>query len=259
MVQGGVEGNRIVLRGLNDEGSALRWSFNDIQADSFIWRGEKSRDGGKTWRLEEEHHMTRRKSIVSALGGTDSLAPRQQRRPSQANDNARTEMIRALSAKGPHNNLGQHAQLFDRFVGTWDLDCVYFDAEARTSGFRGDWTFGWVLDGLVIQDVLIEGDKQLRSKLGTTIRFFEARSGQWRVVWIPPLSGNVITLTGGAVGDRIVLLGQDVDGSKLRWSFNEIRADSFLWRGETSADGGKTWRIEQEMRLKRRPPTAGLV
>jgi hypothetical protein len=38
----------------------LRWSFNEIQTDSFIWRGEKSRDGGKTWRLREEHHMKRR-------------------------------------------------------------------------------------------------------------------------------------------------------------------------------------------------------
>src|SRR5262249_40431690 len=61
-LEGGVEGNRIVLRGVNDEGSRLRWSFNDIQADSFVWRGEESRDGGKSWRLEEEHHMKRRKA-----------------------------------------------------------------------------------------------------------------------------------------------------------------------------------------------------
>jgi len=59
-VQGGAEGDRIVLRGRDDEGSVLRWSFSDIQPDSFTWRGEKSRDGGKTWRLEEEHHMRRR-------------------------------------------------------------------------------------------------------------------------------------------------------------------------------------------------------
>jgi hypothetical protein len=51
-------------------------------------------------------------------------------------------------------------------------------------------------------------------------------------------------------------LGDDVDGSKLRWSFNHIKVGSFLWRGETSADGGKTWRIEQEMRLNRRSPNS---
>jgi hypothetical protein len=44
----------------------LRWSFNDLKGDSFIWRGEKSRDGGKTWKLEEEHQMKRRNSGATA-------------------------------------------------------------------------------------------------------------------------------------------------------------------------------------------------
>jgi len=61
-------------------------------------------------------------------------------------------------------------------------------------------------------------------------------------------------LKGGAVGDRIVLEGVDRDGSPFRWSFNDIRRDSFVWRGEISSDGGKTWRLEQEMRLKRVDP-----
>jgi hypothetical protein len=59
-VEGGAEGDRIVLRGHDAEGAALRWSFNDIQPNSFTWRGELSHDGGKTWRLQEEHHMKRR-------------------------------------------------------------------------------------------------------------------------------------------------------------------------------------------------------
>src|SRR5205807_303730 len=59
-MEGGAEDDRIVLRGNDDKGNLLRWSFNDIRPDSFVWRGETSHDGGKTWRLEEEHHMTRR-------------------------------------------------------------------------------------------------------------------------------------------------------------------------------------------------------
>jgi len=226
-VQGGLEGNRIVLRGDDDQGSMLRWSFNDIQANSFVWRGEKSRDSGKTWRLEEEHRMTRR--------STQSPG---------------TEMIRELAAGGAHASLGAQAQIFDRFVGAWDLDCDFYGEGGKTTHFRGSWVFGWVLDGRVMQDVLIDGDAQ--SRRGTTVRFYDAKLKEWRIVWIPPLSGNVITLKGGAVGDRIVLLGRDVNGSMLRWSFNDIQADSFLWRGESSSDEGKTWRTEQVMRLKRR-------
>ena len=44
------------------DGSEMRWSFNDIRPDSFVWRGEVSHDGGKTWWLQEEHHMKRRAS-----------------------------------------------------------------------------------------------------------------------------------------------------------------------------------------------------
>jgi len=58
-VQGGMEGDRIVLHGVDTDGLPIRWSFNEMTGDSFTWRGEKSHDGGKTWKLEEEHHMTR--------------------------------------------------------------------------------------------------------------------------------------------------------------------------------------------------------
>lgn len=72
-VRGGPEGDRIVLRGQDAEGAALRWSFADLQPDSFTWRGERSRDGGKSWRLQEEHHMRRRAGEAKAAG--DERAP----------------------------------------------------------------------------------------------------------------------------------------------------------------------------------------
>jgi len=59
--QGGREGDRIVLRGVDADGLPLRWTFREITTDSFHWQGEKSSDGGKTWSLEEDHHMTRRR------------------------------------------------------------------------------------------------------------------------------------------------------------------------------------------------------
>jgi len=162
------------------------------------------------------------------------------------------EMITALQAGGPHPSLGEQAAVFDRFVGTWDLNCVFYGADRKVTRFRGVWIFGWVLDGYAMQDVIIEGDPSTGRRLGTTVRFFDAKASQWRVLWIPPASGKVIALRGGTEGDRIVLFGQDVDGSTLRWSFNDIQQNSFSWRGEISADGGKTWRTEQEMMLKRR-------
>jgi hypothetical protein len=37
----GTNGDRIMLEGAADDGSALRWSFNEIRQDSFVWCGKK--------------------------------------------------------------------------------------------------------------------------------------------------------------------------------------------------------------------------
>jgi hypothetical protein len=39
-----------------------------------------------------------------------------------------------------------------------------------------------------------------------------------------------------------------------RWSFRDITADSFLWRGEVSADAGATWRVVTEFTACRKQP-----
>ena len=243
-MKGGAEGNRIVLRGVDDDGALLRWSFNDITTNAFVWRGEKSRDSGKTWILEEEHHMTRR------------IAPRSGESSSAHASDPRLDMIRILRSSGPSPSLGSEAQLFDRFVGTWDLDCTFYDPKGNTSRLVGEWRFGWALDGKIEQDVIVEHHGRERIARGTTLRFYDAREGKWRIVWIAPQTGNVAKLKGGAVGDRIVLEGTDLDGSPFRWSFNDIQPNSFLWKGEVSPDAGKTWRLEQQMRLTRFAPAA---
>ena len=59
-VQGGREGDRIVLHGRDTDGLPIRWTFSEMKPGSFHWQGEKSHDGGKTWKVEEDHHMKRR-------------------------------------------------------------------------------------------------------------------------------------------------------------------------------------------------------
>jgi len=46
----------------DEEDPQLRWRFTDIGADSFTWQGNVSRDGGRTWVLEEQMRATRRRS-----------------------------------------------------------------------------------------------------------------------------------------------------------------------------------------------------
>lgn len=48
----------IVQDGTLPDGSAIRWSFRDIEPDSFRWRDERSSDG-RTWQLHQEYRARR--------------------------------------------------------------------------------------------------------------------------------------------------------------------------------------------------------
>ena len=47
-------------------------------------------------------------------------------------------------------------------------------------------------------------------------------------------------------------LGKNAAGQTLRWGFYEITPNSFLWRGEASADGETNWKRVVEFRARRR-------
>jgi hypothetical protein len=168
----------------------------------------------------------------------------------------RREMITELPAPGPNASIGDKAQAFDRFVGTWDTDYTFYAADGTINKRTGEVLFGWVIDGRALQDIWISYPKDGERDLGTTIRFYDDKTALWRIVWIYPKSSVITTLIGGPVGDRIVLRGQGSDGGLLRWSFNEIQTDSFIWRGEVSYNNGETWRLTGEYHMKRRKPAA---
>jgi hypothetical protein len=162
------------------------------------------------------------------------------------------DMINVLASPGPHRSLGDEARVFDRFVGTWDCDFTTFSREGKATRTPGQVVFGWIIDGWAMQDVWMSRPDPGKDRwIGTTVRFFDQNTRKWRVTWISPSVGAVIQLTGGVEGERIILSGLDTDGSLLRWSFNDIQPGSFLWRGENSRDGGKTWWLEEEHRMRR--------
>lgn len=164
------------------------------------------------------------------------------------------EMVSVLAASGPHPSLGEPARLWDRFVGTWDCDYTFFLEDGGVRHARGELEFGWIIDGRAIQDIWITypADGKGERDIGTSIRFYDAETKKWRVVFVSPAYRALTTVEGGLEGDRIVLRGSGREGTILRWSFNDIQPDSFVWRGEKSRDGGATWQLREEHRMRRR-------
>jgi hypothetical protein len=168
-------------------------------------------------------------------------------------------MIDALRAPGPNAEHREKLMQFGRFVGSWDLDVIYYDESGAVKRRTpGEWHFGWALEGRAIVDVWMVPPRAQRSsegpapgEFGVTIRFYDYRIDAWRSTWHGPVNGIVWPFTARQEGDEMVLSRTEDDGTWTRWIFSKIEAKSFHWRAVKSSDGGKSWRLEQEMFAKR--------
>ena len=167
----------------------------------------------------------------------------------------------ALGADGPSADRAGKMDLYGRFVGSWDLDVRQFSDDGRERRRAGEWHFGWALEGRAVQDVWIvpkrgelrRGDAAANvDSYGTTLRVYDPDIDAWRIQWTDPVTRNFLQMIGRAEGANIVQLGTRHDDHLLRWSFLEITPDSFLWRGEVSADNGANWRTITEFTAKRK-------
>lgn len=133
--------------------------------------------------------------------------------------------------------------LFDRFIGTWDVVYDVFDKSGSVRHSRGQVTYRSILSGLATQEVWTDsvGAKQL--PYGTTIDYYDGKNRRWTQVWIYPAQGMTMVVTGGEVGQTIVLTGHDETGALQRWSIYDIEPDAYVSRFESSSDNGKTWRL----------------
>ena len=167
----------------------------------------------------------------------------------------RLDMVTVLKAMGPHPSLGDQAKVFGRLIGTWDVEYADFSTDGKVTHRSGELTFGWVMDGRAVQDfwIVYPSGARKEREVYTDLRYYDPKSRTWPSAFIDVEHASVARFTGGAVGDdRIVLDTRDFDDTDTRWSINDIRSDSFVWREEESLDGGKTWRLLAEHHMKRR-------
>jgi hypothetical protein len=232
--------------------SGARVPLGNLRPDTVVSEGGMSKMGSRNLALYG--------IAVCAIigGGLVSTSKSQPSRIASKSDRRATDprqaMVATLVASRPHSSLANEAQVFDRFVGTWDADFSFHLDDGRVTHKKGEILFGWVMDGHAIQDLWIgyPTEQQKERTMGTTLRFFDKAHHQWRIVFVNPEASYVVTTQGGVEGDRIVLRGVDTDGLPIRWTFSEMTHDSFHWQGEKSHDGGKTWRVEEDHHMKRR-------
>lgn len=155
--------------------------------------------------------------------------------------------VNALVSAGPAADRADSMALYGRFIGDWIFDALVHKDDGTEHRGRGEIHFAWALDGRAIQDVWILPGLFY----GTTLRVYDPGLDAWHILWNDPLKQLYTRQTGRAQGADIVQVGAADNGVALRWSFSEITADSFRWRGERSPDRGGSWILQADFRARR--------
>jgi hypothetical protein len=159
-----------------------------------------------------------------------------------------------LHADGPASDRQEALKLYGQFVGDWNTDILAYSPDGARHQGRGEIHFGWLLQGRAIQDVwMIPRLKDRRADAaampvvgnfyGTTIRAYDPALDAWHIYWIDPVTNAYYQQIGRKQGADIVQEGTMPTGESTRWTFTEIKADSFHWKGEVSTDRGATWHL----------------
>jgi hypothetical protein len=165
----------------------------------------------------------------------------------------------AASTRSPE--IPESADVYGWLCGSWDLEVLHYrgiDVAAR--GLTGEVHAARVLEGRAVQDVWIMPRLETRhasadevmNMYGTTLRSWDASTQAWRIAWTNPVRGHREEQVGRWNGTDILQEGTRSDGTKTRWTFTEITADSFHWRGEAQYPAKETWTLEGEFRANRR-------
>lgn len=163
-----------------------------------------------------------------------------------------------LLAQGPHPSLGAHADTYGRLIGSHRGEITSYLRPGTPRRTSIEVHFAWALDGRAIQDLWITPALPDRSQpsatgldwYGTTVRVFDPQAEVWRATWIDPVSKFNLQLEGRRVGDDVVQIGTR-GGWPIRWTFSDITAESFTWRGHILERDGVSWRLEIEIHLRR--------
>ena len=124
---------------------------------------------------------------------------------------------------------------FDFWLGEWDVA-----EKGKPAGVN---RITAILGGCAVR----EEWKGASGLTGTSLNMWDSGKRRWTQTWVDD-KGNVLLLSGGRQGPKMVLEGDTTDGkggtvkNRISWSPLEAGRVRQIW--ETSTDGGKTWETE---------------
>lgn len=207
--------------------------------------------------IDDQRMSWRRKNVVLGIIAVVVLFSTLSPLSAQQKESSFAEV---LISPGPSPQIPtSDADMFSWLIGDWEADVYDYGPGESQHVSKGEWHFSWVLEGRAVQDVWIVPVRSERktptseehNRYGTSIRIYDPKLHVWHVFWFNPVTQDRTELIGRKVGNTIVQQCVCDDGSFTRWTFEDIKPNSFTWRGEISTDGGKTWQPDAEFRAHR--------
>jgi uncharacterized protein YutD len=144
-----------------------------------------------------------------------------------------------------------HQDEFDYLLGDWE-----FTATSQEFGkLRGFWSAVRLVEGQILDEYRIVGDKGETFYVTTTIRAYNAVLDRWELIGMDEGNGLNDVGTAQRVGSemhieqRFGVMSRNPTIRKIR--YYDIRPDRFSWTSDLSRDNGKTW-IKNELQIEAR-------
>ena len=160
-----------------------------------------------------------------------------------------------LSSPARAEEIPEKDDVYGWLCGSWNLAVMHYGGiSVADRGLTGEVHAARVLEGRAVQDVWIMPRREHRhvpfdpamNMYGTTLRSWDASIRAWRIAWTNPVRAHRDEQVGRWNGRDILQEGTRADGTRTRWIFTDISADSFHWRGEALYPDRETWLLEAE-------------
>ena len=167
---------------------------------------------------------------------------------------ASASLVRATSPPPPPAPCsGPEWTGLDFWLGEWEAS---WPASPGTPAGTGTNRVEKILDGCVVSENFAgNGPGAL---VGRSYSTFNPQRKLWRQTWVDNQASYLDFVGDLSKPDEKIFsmdaTGRDGKPVRMRMVFHHITADSFDWRWEKSADGGKTWQLQWPIRYTRRTP-----
>jgi hypothetical protein len=150
-----------------------------------------------------------------------------------------------------------HKNDFDYLLGDWK-----FTLKGQHGLQHGTWSAVRLAGGQVVDEYRIINDKGETQFMTTSVRAYNAVLDRWELVSMDDHNGLQNFGTGHLENGEMRIeqkFGQGEPPYMLRIRYHDIGADHFLWNGDGSGDGGRTWTSRSQIEATRTGPPRRLA